>query len=116
MLMTAEFVFHLINFTSQFIHDVCKLYKLAMLAVVAYVFEQSFEGGHHDCTLLPVGDDAVKLDGARLSCQGRYFPQVLHSSSSSFSLPPSLLLFLCLSECWPPSLLLAPSITVYYSI
>lgn len=43
-----------------------------MLAAVANVFEWSFEGGHHDCTPLPVGEGTVKLDGARLSCQGRY--------------------------------------------
>lgn len=43
-----------------------------MLAAVANVFEWSFEGGYHDCTPLPVGEGTVKLDGARLSCQGRY--------------------------------------------
>lgn len=59
------------------------------------------------------GDDAVKLDAARLSCQGRYLPQVPHSSSSSFSLPPSLpFLYVWVSACLPLSSILFPSNTL----
>lgn len=57
-----------------------------MLVAIANDFEWSFKGGYNNCTLSAGGDGAIKLDAARLSCQGRYLPQVLHSSPSSFSL------------------------------
>lgn len=62
------------------------------------------------------GDDDVKLDGARLSRQGRYSPRVPHPSASSFSLPP-FLPFLRVSARLPLSSILPSSpLTVYYYI
>ena len=64
------------------------------------------------------GGDAVKLDGARLSCQGRYLPRVPHSSSSSFPRPPFLpFLYVWVSAGLPLSSILSSSpLTAYYYI
>ncbi|KAK7881324.1 hypothetical protein WMY93_029733 [Mugilogobius chulae] len=76
-------IWHSSHIFTSFVHAFNGLcYELDMLAAIANDFEWSFKGGYNNCTLGARGDAAMKLDAARLSCQGRYLPQVVHSSSS----------------------------------
>lgn len=106
-ILTAEAAVCVRNFSSfQPIYAVNEVsHKLDMLAAIANVFEWSFEGGYHNCTLLPGGWRRRKIrrrsfvmSRSILTSGSVFLLLIFFSASIPF-------LSLCLSECSPPSLL-----------